>query len=418
MTTARYDGLGIFVWVRDRLVAAGRRGVSAGQLWTEIRQNWDSLGLRYSGGTYNSFRKRFRVLLDLRWIERTEREEPALQKGERRFAASFPVELSSPRTYYRITRTGRAADQYAWSDPSRALYPQWTWAEKVRLYGQSRRRRRPVLRGRRGRPPAQPPVPMPEADIRAIQEARAERMAKAQTKLEQEQAAREEMERRSRRIELPPRLPPEEVVSPLEQRLIEARERIQAQVWKEFPEGSARLAEMTRAQKSTSSRVRQSLIDERYLREQASLLAAAEGKAAPVQPPVAPSRPIAPAPPRIAPPALPTAIPPFKLSDRPGRRAAQQLAARLRRLESLDVDTPQVDQELEQLEGELQGWVDQVEEVISREENKEELNEDRLERLQEQRDALEEAVSALGGRDVGLAIDALARAFPAGAKGR
>ena len=133
------------------------------------------------------------------------------------------------------------------------------------------------------------------------------------------------------------------------------------------------------------------------------------------RPPVVPPRPIAPAPPRIAPPAPPTAIPPFELADLPGRRAAQQLAAHLRRLESLGVDTPEVDQELERLEGELQGWLDQVEEAISREEDKEEPNEDRLDRLQEQRDALEEAVSALGDRDVGLAIDALDRAFPTGA---
>lgn len=133
------------------------------------------------------------------------------------------------------------------------------------------------------------------------------------------------------------------------------------------------------------------------------------------RPPVAVPRPIAPAPPRIAPPAPPTAIPPFGLADRPGRRAAQQLVAHLRRLEDLDVDTPEVDQEVERLEGDLQGWLDQVEEAISREEEKEEPNEDRLERLQEQRDALEEAVSALGDRDIGLAIDALDRAFPTGA---
>lgn len=123
--------------------------------------------------------------------------------------------------------------------------------------------------------------------------------------------------------------------------------------------------------------------------------------------------PLPPAPPTVIPAAPPAVIPPFELADRPGRRGAQQIVVHLRRLEDLGVDTPQVDKDLERLEGELQGWVDQVEEAISREEDKEEPAEDRLDRLQEQQNALEEAVSALGERDVGAVTDALDRAFPA-----
>ena len=105
------------------------------------------------------------------------------------------------------------------------------------------------------------------------------------------------------------------------------------------------------------------------------------------------TQPITPAPPRVTPPApaepvlRQVAIPPFQLPPRPARRGAQRLVTHLRRLENLGPETPEVDRELERLEDELQGWVDE----------------------------LEEAVSALGDRDVGQAVDALGRAFPAGA---
>mgnify|MGYP001563254029 CR=1 FL=1 len=118
----------------------------------------------------------------------------------------------------------------------------------------------------------------------------------------------------------------------------------------------------------------------------------------------------APAPPPPAP-----VIPPFEFPQRPGRRGAQQLVAHLRNLKNLDVDTPEVDQELERLEADLQGWLDQVEEAVSLEDDKEEPNQDRLDRLQEQQTTLEEAVSALGDQDIDEAIDTLGRAFPAGA---
>ena len=145
---------------------------------------------------------------------------------------------------------------------------------------------------------------------------------------------------------------------------------------------------------------------------------------APVQPAPRPvqirvvTQPITPAPPRVIPPApvaVRVAIPPFELPPRPARRAAQQLVAHLRRLENLGPDKPEVDQEIERLEGDLQSWVDEMEEAVGKEEDKEEPNEDRLDRLQEQHEALEEAVAALGDRDVGQAIEALERAFPAGA---
>lgn len=111
----------------------------------------------------------------------------------------------------------------------------------------------------------------------------------------------------------------------------------------------------------------------------------------------------------------PPVIPPFEFPQHPSRRGAQQFVAHLRNLQNLDVDTPEVGQELERLEADLQGWLDQVEEAVSREDDKEEPNQDRLDLLQEQQTTLDEAVSALGDQDIDEAINTLGRAFPAGA---
>ena len=275
MTTARYDGLGHGVWIRDRLIAAGRRGLSAGQLFTELWQNATSLGLRYVDGTYPSFAQRFHRLLQLGWVQRTGVTEPALQKGMRRFAADFPRAILSPRVYFRITAPGRRADVYQWSDPFRTLYPNWTWAEKVRIYGLPRRRARRgrperpavppgVPRRPRGRPPRAPvPPAASEAAIRAIQEARAQAILEA-----------------TRRVPPPPPPPPAarparriEVPKPdLEQRLRLVEERIKKEAWAEYPQGDLRLVEIARKAKSTPSKARENIILGRYLAEQKGIL--------------------------------------------------------------------------------------------------------------------------------------------------
>lgn len=123
-----------------------------------------------------------------------------------------------------------------------------------------------------------------------------------------------------------------------------------------------------------------------------------------------------PPPPPVAPkvvmPPVPTAIPAFTLPEKASRPGSQKLVVHLRRLEELDIDTPEVDQEMERLEDELQGWLEQVEEALGKEEDKEEPNEDRVDLLQERRDALDEVIAALDDRDIDQAVDALERAFP------
>ena len=115
-------------------------------------------------------------------------------------------------------------------------------------------------------------------------------------------------------------------------------------------------------------------------------------------------------PPPVKPP--PVKIPPFELPERPGRGAAQQLIRHLREMDKLDPEAPEVHDELDRLNGDLQKWLTLVEEAVAREEEKDEPDEDRLERLQERQQALEEVGSALEDKEIGDAIAALERAFP------
>ncbi len=72
------------------------------------------LSYKSKGCTYHSFVNYFGNLKRLGWVERSGYEEPSA------FQDNYPP--GSPRIYYRLTQSGRIADDIAWANPQAALY--------------------------------------------------------------------------------------------------------------------------------------------------------------------------------------------------------------------------------------------------------------------------------------------------------
>ena len=119
-----YKGFGTGVWIRDKLLAAGAKGVVVADLHKERKQMWRELGLPYKGGTYHSFVKLFHWFKQLGWVEKTEKQEPSMGRG-----TGKELNPDVPRTYYRITPAGREASIYDWSDPIRSA-TNGKWAQR------------------------------------------------------------------------------------------------------------------------------------------------------------------------------------------------------------------------------------------------------------------------------------------------
>ena len=92
---------------------------------------------------YHSFVMYFNMLKKLEWVEATGEEEASTPQG---YCEDF-----EPRRYYRLSRKGIEAPDQQWSNPHRALYPQFDLAyyrEKRKAHRYTRRV--PTLR-RKGR---------------------------------------------------------------------------------------------------------------------------------------------------------------------------------------------------------------------------------------------------------------------------
>ncbi|MBI2851965.1 MAG: hypothetical protein HYX84_02510 [Chloroflexi bacterium] len=65
---------------------------------------------------YHSFLVYFGVLKRLGWVE------PTSETGDSSIQANYPQ--APDRVYYRLTKTGRGADEALWSNPQYTLYPE------------------------------------------------------------------------------------------------------------------------------------------------------------------------------------------------------------------------------------------------------------------------------------------------------
>lgn len=119
-----------------------------------------------------------------------------------------------------------------------------------------------------------------------------------------------------------------------------------------------------------------------------------------------------PPPPAPAPPAV------FTFPEEATRGAAQQLLSHFQSLRGLQAVAPEgsaeaqaLSEQLEHLADDLDGWMDQVDELIVEEEDKEKPNEAKVERLQDQRASLEEAQGYLQAEDITGALEGIQVAF-------
>jgi len=84
---------------------------------------------------YHSFQRYFHWLKQLGWVERTGKEEMS--------SIQEHCEEAPPRRYYRLSRKGKEAPDYEWSNPQLTLYPERGrdyFREKRKSHSYSRRK--------------------------------------------------------------------------------------------------------------------------------------------------------------------------------------------------------------------------------------------------------------------------------------
>lgn len=114
-------------WIREKLIGAGDKGVVISDLHRERKANWRTLGITYKGGTYMSFVRLFRWLIDLKWVEQTGEREVAFAKGD-------TYELKSNRIYYRLTKEGLLRPVDDFYDLITTVHPEWSGSLRSTKY--------------------------------------------------------------------------------------------------------------------------------------------------------------------------------------------------------------------------------------------------------------------------------------------
>jgi len=114
-------------WIREELLSAGDKGVVIADLHKKRKVQHAELGITYKGGTYMSFVRLFRWLIDLGWVEQTGETEKAFAKGD-------AYELKSPRTYYRLTKEGLLRPIEDFYDLIATIHPEWSGSLRSSKY--------------------------------------------------------------------------------------------------------------------------------------------------------------------------------------------------------------------------------------------------------------------------------------------
>lgn len=106
-------------WENDERVKASK------ELYTELeyaeRVDWHLRRIPYKlvKARYHSFQRYFHWLKQLGWVEPTGKEE---KSSVQEVMPDYPE--APPRRYYRLTKKGREAPDYEWSNPQLTLYPE------------------------------------------------------------------------------------------------------------------------------------------------------------------------------------------------------------------------------------------------------------------------------------------------------
>jgi len=106
-------------WENDERVRAGKGPYT--ELEYAERVDWHLRRIPYKlvKARYHSFQRYFHWLKQLGWVEVTGKEE---KSSVQEVMPDYPE--APPRRYYRLTKKGREAPDYQWSNPQLTLYPE------------------------------------------------------------------------------------------------------------------------------------------------------------------------------------------------------------------------------------------------------------------------------------------------------
>jgi len=123
-------------WENDERVRAGKGPYT--ELEYAERVDWHLRRIPYKlvKARYHSFQMYFHWLKQLGWVEFTGKEETS---SVQEVMPDYPQ--APPRRYYRLTKKGKEAPDYEWSNPQLTLYP-----ERGLDYFREKRRERKYVR--------------------------------------------------------------------------------------------------------------------------------------------------------------------------------------------------------------------------------------------------------------------------------
>ncbi|MFH0769084.1 MAG: hypothetical protein V1932_05915, partial [Chloroflexota bacterium] len=123
-------------WENDDRVRAGKGPYTELEYAERVDWHFRRIPYKLVKARYHSFQRYFHWLKQLGWVEATGREE---KSSVQEVMPNYPQ--APPRRYYRLTKKGKEAPDYQWSNPQLTLYP-----ERGLEYFREKRRERKYVR--------------------------------------------------------------------------------------------------------------------------------------------------------------------------------------------------------------------------------------------------------------------------------
>ncbi len=106
-------------WENDDRVRAGKGPYTELEYAERVDWHFRRIPYKLVKARYHSFQRYFHWLKQLAWVEATGHEE---KSSVQEVMPNYPD--APPRRYYRLTKKGREAPDYQWSNPQLTLYPE------------------------------------------------------------------------------------------------------------------------------------------------------------------------------------------------------------------------------------------------------------------------------------------------------
>jgi hypothetical protein len=123
-------------WENEARLKAGKSIYSSEEYAERVDWHLRRIPYKLVKARYHSFQRYFHWLKQLGWVEFTGKEE---QSSVQEVMPDYPQ--APPRRYYRLTKKGKEAPDYEWSNPQLTLYP-----ERGLEYFREKRRERKYVR--------------------------------------------------------------------------------------------------------------------------------------------------------------------------------------------------------------------------------------------------------------------------------